>query len=147
MAMRAKLIGLLAAVLTGFFILLGGAAPASAHAGHDHSQNAAVQEAPTPVVGAFMAMAATAPDQEVQSPTREDGSHFDLTTSPSKIPAPVHQGNCCCGSIACHAGVEAAVPIAVKPFGPSAKVELVPAAGMAKFNPHGIDRPPRSLPL
>ena len=146
MAMRAKLTGLLAAALTGFFVLIGGAAPASAHAGHDHSQNTAVQ-APAPVAGSFPAIAATAPDEDVQSPARAGGTDADLTSSPNKIPAPVHQGNCCCGSIACHAGVEAALPVAVKPFGLSAKVELVPSAGLAKFNPHGIDRPPRSLPL
>jgi hypothetical protein len=146
MALHAKLTGLLAAVLTGFFVLLCGAAPASAHAGHDHFQSAAVQ-APAPVAETFKAIPATASDEDVQSLALDAGSHADLTTTPNKTPAPLHQGNCCCGSIACHAGVEAAVPVAVKPFGLSAKVELVPAASMAKFNPHGIDRPPRSPSL
>ena len=144
MAMRAKL-SVLGAALAGFFILVGGAAPASAHAGHDHNDSATVQVR-VPVAVTFEAVAATASD-EAQSPTRQEDSQADLTTTPSKIPAPVHQGNCCCGSIACHAGVEAPAPAAMKHVRLSARVEPMPVFGMAKTNPHGIDRPPRSLPL
>jgi hypothetical protein len=153
MAKRAKLTALLGAMLAGFLVLVGGAAPASAHAGHNHSRNATAQ-APAPVVVDHEAIGATVPDEigatvpdETESPPGETGSQNDLTTTPAKIPAPVHQGNCCCGSIACHAGVEPPAAAAIKDVRVSARVEPVPVSGTAKFNPHGIDRPPRSLPL
>jgi hypothetical protein len=148
MAIRAKLTALLGALLAGVLILISGVAPASAHAGHNHASKATVQ-APTPVAAVAApveAVVSTVLD-EVQGPTGQGAALADLTTTPAKIPMPVHQGNCCCGSIACHAGVEAPAPAAVEPAQLSAKVEPVPVLGAAKFNPHGIDRPPRRLPL
>jgi hypothetical protein len=143
MAIRAKLSVLLGAMLAGFLVLVGGAVPASAHAGHDHARVATMQP-PAPVAVDVEAIAATVPD-EAQSPSREGGSQAHLTTTPAKTPAPVQQGNCCCGSIACHAGVEAPAPIAVERPMLSAKLEPMPVSGTAKSDPHGIDRPPRAL--
>lgn len=68
----------------------------------------------------------------------------DLLPIPAEVPGhPPHQGNCCCGSITCHAGMDIQAPEATIQFMVSHRVELSPTLTIAGVTPGGIERPPR----
>lgn len=72
----------------------------------------------------------------------------DLVTTPANPLQPFHQGNCCCGSIACHVGVDALALGVPHRYRFSERVELPPVLAMVGAIRGGIERPPRmSIPL
>jgi hypothetical protein len=75
------------------------------------------------------------------------GSHPDATPANEPV-EPADQGTCCCGSVACHAGMDASTLTLTDPWTLAAKVELPPVLALAGAVPGGIERPPRgSIPL
>jgi hypothetical protein len=139
MADTAKFSVLFAAIVAAVFVLIGGTAPASAHAGHDHAA-ASSDATPAKIVSEVKAIA-LAQSAEPEATSQTGGRVF--VESAAKIPQPLQQGSCCCGSVACHAAVAAAQagPLNRERF--NEKVDLPPVIGAAKTNSSGIDRPPR----
>jgi hypothetical protein len=142
MANRAKLTALLSAVLVGFFVLIGGATAASAHAGHDHGPTPTVST-PEIVVPSINAVVDTGTEAEDGS-TRA-GDLAELADGPTKAPQPLHQGNCCCGSIACHAAVAALLIELTPGYFYSVRLKPRPVAALAGTKEGGIERPPRRV--
>jgi hypothetical protein len=150
LAMFAKVTHLIAFFFIGCLSLMSGAVPAHAHAGHAHRTTAAsvkpvtvqpaAEEPLTEPVAAMVApseQAANAGVIDVESLER------DARASPTRSHRPLHQGNCCCGSIACHAGVAAAAADVTDPYQVGERIALRPVPGMATAKPGGIERPPR----
>lgn len=73
-----------------------------------------------------------------------DGPPDEAASPAGKPISPLHQGNCCCGSFACHAGVDAPVDNMAGPCAFSKKIDLPPVLALAGTVPDGIERPPRS---
>jgi hypothetical protein len=165
MARVSRLIALLSAALAGL-LLSTLIAPASAHPGHRHGMSSpAHRSAPAssaitaPAQTDRAAVAETRSSTTVDAPKegpfgqpshrpQPDGVEDDLAARDGKPPAPLHQGNCCCGSVACHAGVPAAVQGAREPSMRSEKLDLPPVRAVARTEQGGIERPPRGrMPL
>lgn len=142
MATQAKLIGLVGVLVAGFFLLAGGASSASAHPGHEH--------AAPPAPATYSPVQISAPSAVVAPTEREDGQRqrtgrVDVKIPSGKAPLPVHLGNCCCGSFACHAGLEAAAQGVIHRHRVGERVRVLPVLAMAKAAQDGIERPPRGL--
>jgi hypothetical protein len=75
--------------------------------------------------------------------------NFGWTPSfPKALLKPIDLGTCCCGGIACHAGMTAPILVVTEPWAPSGKIELSPVLALAGAVADGIERPPRSaVPL
>ena len=142
MANRAKLTALLGAVLAGFFVLIGGATPASAHAGHDHGPTPTVS---TPEIVVPRINVAVDTDSEAEDRGARGGDLAELADGPTKAPQPLHQGNCCCGSIVCHAAVAAPLIELTPGYFYSARLKPRPVAALAGTKEGGIERPPRGV--
>jgi hypothetical protein len=158
MAIRAKFAALCPAGLGALLLLVGASNVAAAHPGHHH--------APTAVTAPRAPAPSVAPDAAVEAPDAAEDVNEQLVgrraatleglvqsrsgihlSTPAKAPLPLDTGNCCCGSIACHAAIELPAAVAIGPIILASKVEPLLATGAAKSDPHGIDRPPRGLPL
>src|SRR5262245_19136785 len=148
MAMRTSLTTLVVALLVGFSLLIGHSAPARAHAGHNHSPNEVVApqspvHAPTPIepfvtAGDCASMQTTDP-----LPPRTASI---LCVHPMRIaasPEPLYPGACCCGSIACHAGLDAPAVDLFHPRRFGQRMRLPRVLGVAKTVKGGVERPPR----
>lgn len=165
-----KALVVLAALAVGF------PAAAWAHPGHEHGALASARQAVSSTVGpveqaadrcyflepeqltaaGFVAsIASPSPGQRVghdskivgDSPAGRVGSQLDATPADEPV-APVDQSTCCCGSVACHAGMAAPTLTVADPWAPAAKVELPPVLALAGAVPGGIERPPRGgIPL
>jgi hypothetical protein len=62
-----------------------------------------------------------------------------------KAPAePLHQDTCCCGSLACHAGVMAAFVTIVNPYRLGERLRPRPVLASVRATLDGIERPPRA---
>jgi hypothetical protein len=160
--------------LVVLFALMGGLpAAAWAHAGHEHKPGPAVRH----YVAQLPAAQATASRGDVKAgeltaiathsverhsrehqvaqtgdgrcSVRMDRAQARLDTIPLEGPAePIGLGTCCCGGIACHAGMTAPIPAVMEPWAPSGRIELAPAPALAGTVTDGIERPPRSaVPL
>jgi hypothetical protein len=72
-----------------------------------------------------------------------------LGATPADGPAePVDQNSCCCGGLACHAGMAAPTLTVTDPWTLAAKIVSPPVLALAGAVPGGIERPPRgSIPL
>jgi hypothetical protein len=71
--------------------------------------------------------------------------HHELSAALTKQSTPLlHQGSCCCGSVACHAGVDLPVVNLAEHCAFSDKIELPPGLALTGAVPGGIERPPRS---
>ena len=146
MAIRAKLAGLRCALLGGLFFLTAAPSVASAHAGHNHAPTTVHSPAQVPV-----SIAPAAPIEEhgrkLQSPgvgiLARDGAAVHLSPEPPKAPQLFHANNCCCGSIACHVGVEVPNTSLACPCDLSQKFDLPPVLPVPKSVWGGIERPPR----
>jgi hypothetical protein len=125
------------ALLIGTALLFGTAERAAAHAGHDHG-SAAPQGVVKPSTVVDVVLSAATEEVEPAS-----GEH-DATLSKRSLPKqPVHQGNCCCGSFACHAGVAALVNFS-HPYRVGERLALRPVLAPVLRRPGGIERPPRT---
>ena len=129
-----------AALLSAILLVLGSANHAHAHTGHDHSSEA------TPPVSV-----AVAPD-ELQIGSSEAGPNLPflntvVTYAPDKPSAPQHQGNCCCGGIACHAGVATPIVDVADPYRHAERLLLPPLIAWIRGPQDGIERPPRAACL
>jgi hypothetical protein len=145
MATRTMLTALLGAVLAGFFVLVGGAVPANAHAGHDHGAAATISspEVLFPAINAAAGRVAEAQDRGTRT-----SDQSELANAPTKAPQPLHQGNCCCGSIACHAAVAAPLIEVFPGYVYGMRLEPHPASRLVGKKEGGIERPPRgAIPL
>jgi hypothetical protein len=126
--------GYLAVLLTGILLLFGSVDWAFAHAGHDHA--AAI--VPAGRIVSYM-------DAEPSNPAElgsqlSDAELSDIQHNP--IP-PLHQGNCCCGSVACHSGVAAPAMNVADPYRFGERLTLSPVRAPARACQGGIERPPR----
>jgi hypothetical protein len=161
-----------------FAALVGGLPSAAwAHTGHDHGPQSLMQRpvgavpALDPVeanMGAECAVGvghlllqgfgvcvtAPAPTERVADPRKERdrvvvGVRAGLGATPANNPVqPLHLSDCCCGSIACHVGVDAPTLYATDHWRFGTRVELPPVLAMVGAIPGGIERPPRrSNPL
>jgi hypothetical protein len=147
MTVRTRLAVLSFAVLGALLLLVGAPDVANAHPGHDHAPP--VAHAPSqPVPIAVVASAATfeagtaqrAPIVKVAAP---HGPEVHLASRDPAAPQPIQAGNCCCGSIACHVGVETPTAPVVWTSRLSQKFELPPVLPMPESAWGGIERPPR----
>jgi hypothetical protein len=144
MAIRAKLAALSCAVLGGLLLLVGGAKVAAAHPGHDHAP--AAVSAPHAAVQ-MPAEAAEQRDSQhlaVLEGSVQSWAGVHLSTKPATAPQPLHAGNCCCGSIACHAGVQGPDTPFVHRYSSSQRFDLPRVLPMPKSPWGGIERPPRA---
>jgi hypothetical protein len=146
MTVRTRLAVLSIAVLGAVFLLVDGPGVANAHPGHHDAPLAAHaprQQLPVAVasVAAFEAGAAQWA-ATVKKPA-PDGADVHLASQHPAAPQPFHAGNCCCGSIACHVGVEASIAPVVWPYSLNEKFDLPPILPMPKSEWSGIERPPR----
>ena len=144
MVAKAKRLALCTAIVAGLLMLAGGASPVSAHAGHDHGPPVVAERAPSKAPVA------------VQLPDKSEMgvnclvAPIDVASASNrpKAPQPAHQTNCCCGSVACHAGVVAPLTQMSESNIFSERLEPRPEAALSGTIADGIDRPPReSLPL
>jgi hypothetical protein len=146
MVAQAKLSVFCAALVAALLLLAGGAAPAMAHAGPDHRPSAAttmLPEMPIPM----MQVVAEAGNAGVLD-RAETGAMAVLTDLPGKAPLPLQQGNCCCGSIACHAGMVASFVDTTHRYSFSEWVRPRPDYALTGTEAGGIERPPRgNIPL
>jgi len=127
-------------LLAAILLVLGSASRAHAHPGHDHST-----EATSP------ATLAVAPDDWQIGPSEAAPDLPFLSTeviyAPDKPTAPQHQGNCCCGSIACHAGVATPVMDVADPYRLAERLLPPPLIAWIRGPQDGIERPPRAASL
>jgi hypothetical protein len=142
MATRAKLTALLGAVLAGSFVLVVGVVPANAHAGHDHGPAATVSS-PEVLLPAINTAAGRVAETEDRGTRTSDQSQ--LADVPAKAPQPLHQGNCCCGSIACHAAVAALLIEVIPGYVYGMRLEPRPVSRLVGTKEGGIERPPRGV--
>jgi len=145
MAIRAKLTVLLCALLGGLCALACAPNAATAHPGHHHGPPAAHSPTRAPVA---VAPAAASEEHASQRPEvlKRSGPNWadvHLASSRPKAPQPFHANNCCCGSIACHAGVEPSAAPLVDPSSLTQRFVLPPVLPMAGGVWGGIERPPR----
>jgi hypothetical protein len=142
MSFRAKFTAIAAALLGGLLVLAGGTVPASAHAAHDH---AATPSRGPVAFAAYLLPKGTADlkSKETWRRAQTQTSTARLSTGAPDAPQPFHAGNCCCGSVTCHAGVEPApIPLMYR-VGSGKKFDLPPILPVAKSDWGGIERPPR----
>ena len=148
MVIRAKLTVLLCALFGGLFFLAGAPNIASAHPGHNHATGPVHSAAHVPVGIVIVPAAPVEEHGRQRQPTVVESSSQDratihLASEPAKAPPWFHAGNCCCGSIACHVGVEAPAMPLVRRRGLGEKFDLPPVLSMPKSVWGGIERPPR----
>jgi hypothetical protein len=126
------------ALLIGAALVFGTAEQALAHAGHDHGSAApqGVVKPSAPVVDVVLSAAT----KETEPGPGEHDAKLNKQSVPKQ---PVHQGNCCCGSFACHAGVAALVSIS-HPYAVGERLALPPVLEPVPSRPGGIERPPRT---
>lgn len=149
-----------------------------AHAGHEHGAQPSSAQAVSPPVavvpvkqatdsrhslkpgqltgeGFVVSVASISSGQSIAHAAKDIGGSqpelvgSELDALPADAPvAPADQSTCCCGSIACHAGMNAPTLTVTNPWTLAAKVELPPVLALAGAVPGGIERPPRgSIPL
>jgi len=141
MAIRVKLTILLCALLGGLCALAGAPNVATAHPGHHHGPPAARSPTRAPV-----AVAPAAASEEHASQLKRSGPNWadvHLASNRPKAPQPFHANNCCCGSIACHAGVAPSAAPLVDRSTLTQRFVLPPVLPMAGGVWGGIERPPR----
>lgn len=129
MAYGAKIAILFLALLTGFLLLFG-VDQAVAHARHDHAPHAAAR--------ADFEIGRYAPAERKFEALQEEAA--DTPNAPMQ---PVHDGNCCCGSLACHAGVtvRAMNVFNLRQLGERLGLPVVMTLAITLSG--GIERPPR----
>jgi hypothetical protein len=129
-----------AALLAAILLVLGSANRAHAHPGHDHSTDATLP-----------ATVAVVPDEWQIGPSEVARDlpflGTEVTHVPDKPSAPQHQGNCCCGSIACHAGVATPVIDVADPYRAAERLLPPPLIACIRGHKDGIERPPRAASL
>jgi len=129
-----------AALLAAILLVLGGANRAHAHPGHDHSAEATPLATVTAVLDEWqIGPSAATPDLPFLG--------TEVTYAPDKPSAPQHQGNCCCGSIACHAGVATPVIDVADPYRLAERLLPPPLIAWIRGPQDGIERPPRTASL
>ena len=145
MAIRAKLIMHLCALLAGLCALAGAPNLATAHPGHHHAPPAPRSPTPAPVAVAPAAASEHHAGQRPKVLERSGPNWADvhLASQHPKAPQPLHANNCCCGSIACHAGVEPSAAPLVDSSSLTQRFVLPPVLPMAGGVWGGIERPPR----
>jgi hypothetical protein len=135
MLIRAKSGIAIALLLTSIILLFGGANRALAHAGHDHGSAADTSIQASVVVDA---------EQFLPVDNLPGLAGAELTGTPTKPSLPLHQANCCCGSVACHAGVAGAHMDISHPYDSGERLALRLEVGLIKAGSDGIERPPRA---
>jgi hypothetical protein len=146
MSFRTKFTAIAGALLGGLLALAGGAGPASAHSRHDHAVTSRHELVQVPVAFAGYHLPKSTADLKSNETRRRAQTQItaaDLGTGAPGAPQPFHTGNWCCGSITCHAGVEAGPIPLVQHVGAGKKFDLPPILPMAKSGWGGIERPPR----
>jgi len=165
---------LLKALVVLFALAAGFPAAAWAHAGHEHgTPRSYAHNAPVAGVaadpdslgyfvrwhlraqGSVISFASTSSGERIAHAAKRVGGiplglvGPQLHPMPADEPvAPADQNNCCCGGIACHAGMAAPPLTLTDPWTLGAKVELPPVLAFAGAVPGGLERPPRgSFPL
>src|SRR5262245_43628805 len=149
MIAKAKLLTFCATLVAVLVLLVGSAAPADAHAGHDHGPPAQgftlTLSVPQALPLAIDAVVVT--DIEIEKDGASAGRSLELAV-PLNAPQPLHLGNCCCGSIACHAAVAAPLIEVAPGCVYRMRFEPQPAGALIGTEVGGLERPPRSvLPL
>src|SRR5262245_9324994 len=129
-----------AALLAAILLVLGSANRAHAHAGHDHST-----EATPPATVAVVSDEWQIGPSEAAPDLPFLGT--EVTYAPDKPSPPLHQGNCCCGSIACHAGVATPVIDVADPYRLAERLLPPPPIAWIRGPQDGIERPPRAASL
>jgi hypothetical protein len=139
-----KRLGLMFAAAMLVIVAAGGMSPVAAHGGHDHHP---VQPSVSAASAAPIATREAAVIDRVSVGRQSsDSSHRQFIAAHTELPPPATTpGTCCCGSVACHAGVPASQATFLDGERFSEKVELRPVIGAAKTIPGGIERPPRGL--
>ena len=138
MEIRAKLATFVCVFLGALLLLIGSPGIAKAHVGHDHQARASVHPG---VRGAMTAAPATGVD--LQPSVELPAVRHHAASEPGGVPQPLHERDCCCGSVACHAGV-AAPAVGVAPsYVTAEKLLIPPLPGAPKALAGGIERPPR----
>jgi hypothetical protein len=146
--------------LAVLFALAGGLpAAAWAHAGHEHKPGAvrhyvAQLPAAQATVSRDDVKAAELTAIPTHSVVRHSREHQVAQTGDGSCRVRVDRaqarldtiplGTCCCGGIACHAGMTAPILAVTEPWAPSGRIELAPVAAFAGAVADGIERPPRS---
>lgn len=153
----------LVAALTG-----GLPSVAWAHAGHDHGALSSQSSQQRPVWTVVDSIIRTIHIEHVldsthsvlQSLTVVVGTHssshtyaggssgdwraYSAVVVPAEVPdQPLGQHDCCCGGVACHAGMDIPAQGATRLFIASKRVDLSPVSTIAGLIPAGIERPPR----
>jgi hypothetical protein len=166
-----------ALVVIGAALMGGAPTAAWAHLGHDHAVQSSGQRPVGNSTAVHRAIASTHAERAVRfvqsvlgelftfrispaatecpAPSSEavrDRPHDGLSADPgalrAKIPGqPLQQTDCCCGGIACHAGMDIPTLTTMDHFVFGGMVQLSPVSAMAGAKPDGIERPPRGLPL
>jgi hypothetical protein len=141
MGLLAKLVVACCGVLA---VWLAAPSIASAHAGHAHVQRVAHRPAVHSSLPQLSVPKAQKHNHKAVFEAAGDASS-ELVEARSRGPAgqPLHAENCCCGSIACHAGVAATVSNISDPYRFGERLATPPVLALAKSDQGGIERPPR----
>lgn len=130
-------LALLCAMLAAVFVVAGPTLPAAAHGIHEH-----ITAVGAPAFGGASAggLAKDSLDHsmKMQVGTAEPDAPDDGAGQP-------RGGACCCGSVACHAGVTLVMPFVAPPLQPGARVEPSLSSSWPQTVPMGLERPPRGL--
>jgi len=147
--MLAKFTLLVAALFFSCLSLMGNASPANAHAGHSHRETADSAEQ---TVAIAPADEESLTENDTAAPLAQaardgkggvDAPEIGVSVSLAKHHQPIHNGNCCCGSIACHAGVATHVINVTDPYRLGEHLVLPPVVACIGASQDGIERPPR----
>jgi hypothetical protein len=149
MAMRTIFTALVGALLVGFFLLISGSSPVYAHAGHSHAARqtatAASRAVDAPAAIESFGAAEDGVGRQVTDrpqPIQDSNASIDLTRA-ADTPERLRLDACCCGSIACHAGVGASVANVWPPYRLGQRMRPAPVLGVPKAVQSGVERPPR----
>lgn len=124
----------LLAGLLAVFLLAGNASPAVAHGSHPHPSTAVRQQ--TDLLSKTT--------EKSQTWTRDEAqAHKASRKAPAQ--APEKAGDCCCGSLMCHAGVSLPIALVSLTYSRNERVVPGPSADPEQRTPSGLERPPRSL--
>jgi hypothetical protein len=126
-------LALLASVVLVFLLAHGAATPAAAHGIHAHHASAAGHQRPL--------LAQTS--KEIHAVTRPDVHAHRAANTALPDTTPDNAGDCCCGSLMCHAGLTFPVALMPLPYANAQRIVPEPSSRVEERVPSGLERPPR----
>lgn len=130
-----KILTVLATLLLAVLAMGAGVSTAAAHS--NHTQQASIHSSGS---------AFSSPSTEMRQLTQGHAVVAGGAAQPES-PNRHSKSDCCCGSIACHAGMTLAVDVLPLLCPTGARVIAEPPSGHPQSDSSGLERPPRSLDI